>query len=199
MALDWEAQQAEAEAWREKAEAVAKEMLEQNPKTKLSEYRKRVEEVGLDFERSATWWGERLLRVKEDMGIIARRANATTKTRNDSGKNHLLVHMEHMREVADAAMSVPVDPVVAAMDGAVNLAVSVLKLAYEDASAGSLSNAQTPLRVRYARAWLQDPNATALWCGLAGVDGDIVAERSRQEHGRPRITPEEIEYIRERL
>ena len=196
MSSDWEAQQAEAEAWREKAEAVAKEMLEQNPKTKLSEYRKRVEEVGLDVERSTTWWGERLLRVKEDMGIIARRANATTKTRNDSGKNYLLAHMEHMREVAEAATSVPVDPVVAAMDGAVNLAVSVLKLAYEDASVANLSNAAPPLRVRYARAWLQDPDATALWCGLAGVDGDIVAERSRQEHGRPVLTPEEITHIR---
>jgi len=133
------------------------------------------------------------------MGIIVRRPNATTKTRNDSGKNHLLVHMEHMREVADAAMSVPVDPVVAAMDGAVNLAVSVLKLAYEDAAAGSLSNVSPPLRVRYARAWLQDPDATAIWCGLAGVDGDIIAERSRQEHGKPVLTPEEIVQIRERL
>jgi len=197
---DWETQQEEIRAWREKAESLAKKLLKNNPKTTLSEFRNQVDKAGWDASFSATWWGERLLTAKAEMGLIVRKVKFAVdgRKKNDSCKSGLAIHMEYMRDIAEAATSVPVDPVVRAMDGAINLATSMLKLAYEDASMENLSDRAPSLRARYARAWLQDPDATALWCGLVGVDGDVVAERSRREHGRPVLTPEEIESIRER-
>jgi len=193
---EWEKQQAETKEWRDKIERLAVSMLEEDPKVRVPELLQRTNDLGLAAPFSKSWWGEMLLVAREGRGLIKRRAKHTLPK---DGPSNLAEYNESMREAADKALEVPIDPVLGGIDGAQKLAVSMLKLAYEDASAEYLSDQHPPLRVRYARAWLQDPDATALWCGLVGVDGDTIAEVSLARHGRPRLTYEEIKQIRERL
>lgn len=53
--------------------------------------------------------------------------------------------------------------------------------------------------VRYAQAWLQTPDATALWCGILDVDPDTLRARSRQRHGVPEFSHEEIISFRNQI
>lgn len=53
--------------------------------------------------------------------------------------------------------------------------------------------------VRYAKAWLQTPSATAIWCGVLNLDPDMVADYSRRIHGVPKFSREEIESHKRRV
>ena len=53
--------------------------------------------------------------------------------------------------------------------------------------------------VRYAKAWLQTPSATAIWCGVLNIDPDMVAAYSRRIHGVPQFSRQEIESYKNRV
>lgn len=87
-------------------------------------------------------------------------------------------------------------------DNARRFAADVLRSAIDDADRllDRLSNAETSRRITHAKhsaAWLQSPEATEVYCGIADIDADDLAEWSRQRHGVPRFSEAELAYWRD--
>jgi len=93
-------------------------------------------------------------------------------------------------------------------DALKRMAADILKMAWDVASgkvgdtrmagrAGSeFGQAVAAVYRKYDAAWLQNPDATALWAGILGIDPEVIAERSRARHGDPTLTEEEKEVLR---
>lgn len=185
-----------SQQWRDDMDELAVELLTQDQDATGAALENYARRKGHDVPYSSTWWQDRMKNAREKLGL---KSEPTKGQSSKSYRQKILDLKEDIRNAEEQASKIKIEQREADLDGARSLAIAMIKLAYEDASAERLSTSTDSLQARYARAWLQDPDATALWCGLADLDGDVLAERSYFEHGRPRITPEEIAYIRERL
>lgn len=93
-------------------------------------------------------------------------------------------------------------------DAAKKMAADILTMAWDVAS-GKISDTRMAGRAgsklgktvaeiyrKYDAAWLQNPDATALWAGILGVDPEVIAERSRARHGVQELTEDEREILK---
>lgn len=95
----------------------------------------------------------------------------------------------------------PPTPGVNDPDNAKRFAVDVIRQAIDEADrlryASSKFGQDVSTKMvhwKYAAAWLQTPSATEVYCGLADIDADDLAEWSEQRHGRPRFSEAELRY-----
>lgn len=141
--------------------------------------------------------------IRRELGRELSRAEA--RALSESGNDHGPARSNRGRAKVDL-YAPPPKPGEIDYTAAKRLAADVLRDAWETAgkrpSSGHkgavYSGTRAPsFHVRYAQAWLQTPDATAVWCDLLDVDPDELAKLSRQRHGRPTFATQEIQTFRE--
>jgi len=133
--------------------------------------------------------------------------NAEARTLAETGKDHGKARNRLTKPRVDI-YSGPPRPGEITEYAARRMAADVIREAWETAGKrksnekNSIHQSATrapSFAVRYAQAWLQTPDATALWCGILDVDPDMLRARSRQRHGVPSFSVEEVASFRKQL
>jgi len=178
--------------WRQRVRAYVRELLIDDPTLLTYQILELADEDGVDCPYKDAWWKERISETRAELGIKIDQSEGQ-RLRQRRLRERLSERDQILKQQPKHSQSAEFS-----VDACKRLASAMVECAVRDAGFSGDPTSRAGIKARAAAAWLQSPEATDLWCWMAGVDPDVVAEISERRHGRPRFRQHELEYLRGR-